>query len=98
MYLPVSMTLGGSSEGYSIEGSYLQLQTANVPLQQTRARWRSTLGFYPSAQYPFSECQAAATAWCFFGDLFARCATLCAGLCPPFGFTMTSINSFWAST
>ena len=45
-----------------------------------------------------SECQAAVTAACFFGDRFARCATLCAGLCSPFGFTMTSINSFWAST
>jgi hypothetical protein len=41
---------------------------------------------------------AAAAAACFFGDRFARCTTLCACLCSAPGFTMTFINSFWAST
>lgn len=41
---------------------------------------------------------AAAAAACFLGDRLARGSFLCARLCSPFAFTITSISSFWAST
>jgi len=72
---------------------YLKVSPAGARHNATESRATLTA-------HPFSKCQAAATpaCACFFGDRVARCATLCACLGSAPGFTMTSINSFWAST